>query len=183
MTRCLVLLLVLVAPASMPSTVAAQTPACTTLPANIVVPAVSHQWIEDLIATSPTLQRQCGLIAEAEHVVVRVASLRRVGAWCRARTSFTRDRVGRLRAAIDIPVSVDFAELLAHELEHVVEQIEGVNLRRLARVRDSGVREVGPNVFETTRATEAGLMAAGEVIACGAGQRGCGRVLMVAATD
>jgi hypothetical protein len=183
MTRCLVLLLALVAPAWMPSIVAAQTPACTTLPANIVVPAVSHQWIEDLIARSPTLQRQCDIIAAADHVVVRVASLRRVGGWCRARTSFTRDRGGRLRAAIDIPVSVDFAELLAHELEHVIEQIEGVNLRRLSRLPDSGVREVGSNVFETTRAIGAGLMAAGEALACGAGRRGCGRVLLVAAKD
>lgn len=183
MTRCLVLLLALVAPAVMPSTAAAQTAACTTLPANIVVPAVSHQWIEDLIARSPTLQRQCRIIAAADDVIVSLSSVRRAAAWCRARTSFTRDRAGLIRAAIDIPVSADFAELLAHELEHVIEQLEGINLRRLARARDSGVWEVAPNVFETARAIDAGTLAAGEAVACGGRAGGCGRVLLVAATD
>jgi hypothetical protein len=182
MTRCLVLLLALAVLTSIPSTAAGQTPACATLPANFVVPAVSQAWVEDLIARSPTLRRQCRIIAAFGDVVVRLSSLRRVSGWCRARTSFTRDRDGGLRAAIDIPVSVDFAELLAHELEHVIEQIEGIDLRRMARHRDSGVWEVGPNVFETTRAIYAGVLAAGEAFACGR-ERGCGRVVMVAAKD
>lgn len=183
MTRCLVLLLALAAPAAMPSTAAAQTPVCATLPANIVVPAVSHQWIVDLIARSPTLQRQCRIIATADDVIVRLSSMRRVTALCRARTSFARDRTGLIRAAIDIPVSIDFPELLAHELEHVIEQIEGINLRRMARDRDSGVWQVAPNVFETTRAIDAGTLAAGEAMACGGPEPGCGRVILLAAKD
>jgi hypothetical protein len=182
MTRCLVLLLALVAPAAMPSTVTAQTATCATLPANIVVPAVSHQWIEDLIARSPTLQRQCRIIAAARDVVVSLSSVRRASAWCRARTSFTRDRTGVIRAAIDIPVSIDFGELLAHELEHVIEQMEGINLRQMARTGNRGVWEVAPNVFETARAVDAGTQAAGEAFACGRAG-GCGRVILVAAKD
>lgn len=183
MTRCLVLLLTFAASALIPATATAQTPVCAALPMNIVVPAVSQEWIQSLIARSPTLQRQCRIIASADYVTVRLSSTR-VEKWCRARTSFSRDRVGRIRASIEIPVSADFAELLAHELEHVIEQIEGVNLRRLARHRDSGVWEVAPNVFETVRAIDAGTTAAIEAFACSASTGGCGvPVAVVAAKD
>lgn len=183
MTRSLILLLAFAASALIPATATAQTPVCAALPMNIVVPAVSQQWIESLIARSPTLQRQCRIIASADYVTIRLSSTR-VEEWCRARTSFSRDAAGRIRAAIEIPVSVDFAELLAHELEHVIEQIEGVNLRRLARHRDSGVWQVGPNVFETTRAIDAGVTAASEAFACSSPDGVCGMpVAVVAAKD
>ena len=115
--------------------------------------------------------------------VVLVTSVGGRSSCCRARTTFIRDRTDGLRAIIDLPVSVDVVELLAHEFEHVVEQIEGVNLRRLARRRDSGVRMVGPGRFETDRAYRAGLEAAAEVIARDC-RTGCGvDVLLVAARD
>jgi hypothetical protein len=178
----LVLLLVFVAPALLPSVAAAQAPVCAALPANIVVSAAYLGWIEDLIARSPTLQRQCLAIASAPDLVVRLSSGRRTG-HCRARTLFTRQ--GRsLRASIDIPVSIDFPELLAHEFEHVLEQLEGLNLRRLARLRNSGVREVGRNVFETIRATDAGLRVVGELMACAGSSADCvDEVLVLAAKD
>ena len=55
--------------------------------------------------------------------------------------------------------------MLAHEFEHVLEQIEGLNLRTLSRVKGSGVREVENAVFETERA-----QAAGEAVAAEAGR-------------
>jgi hypothetical protein len=167
MPRFLVLLLAFVALTLTPASTVAQTIDPAALPRNINVPDAYARWIEALIARSPTLQRQCALIAAADHVVVQLSSGPRSPAFGRARTTFTRDRSG-LRADVFVPVSSDFAELLAHELEHVIEQIEGLNLRRLARHRQSGVRKIGHNAFETTRASDAGLAAAGEVWTCGA---------------
>jgi hypothetical protein len=154
---------------------------CASLPGNFQVAAAYREWIVDLIARSPTLTRQCLAIAGAPGVHVLMDSTRRLVGLDRARTSFVRDR-GTLSATVTIPMTRDFVELLAHELEHVLEQIEGVNLRRLAQVRDSGVRAVGHNVFETARAFEAGRAAVRETHACQSGADACAsRVVLVAA--
>lgn len=181
MSRRLVLLLAFAALTVTPASTVAQTRAAAALPRNINVPDVYVQWVEALVARSPTLQRQCAIIAAADRVVVQLSSGARASAFGRARTTFTRDRSG-LRADVFVPVSGDFAELLAHELEHVVEQIEGLNLRRLARHRHSGVRRIGNNAFETVRASDAGLAAAGEIWACTGPQCGA-RVVMIASKD
>jgi len=184
MTRTLVFLLVLTCTVALPASSAAQTADCAVLPANLVVPAMYRQWVEELIDRSSTLYRQCMAIAAAGDTVVTVY----VGRWTagdgRARTAFSRERQGRLRARVEIPVSADFAELLAHEFEHVLEQIERIDLRQLAQTRKSGVRQVARNTFETDRAFDAGMAAAGELAACGADGLACARALtMVAAKD
>ncbi|MPY91018.1 MAG: hypothetical protein GEU99_24285 [Luteitalea sp.] len=53
-----------------------------------------------------------------------------------------------------LPANV--VEIVAHELEHVLEQVDGVPLQRLARVRGSGVAQVGPEDYETERASDVG---------------------------
>ena len=55
-------------------------------------------------------------------------------------------------ADVHLRPSSNHAEMLAHEFEHILEQIEGLNLRTLSRVKGSGVREVEYAVFETERA-------------------------------
>jgi hypothetical protein len=73
---------------------------------------------------------------------------------------------------IDLPFDRDFAELLAHEFEHVIEQLEGVDLRQRATEPHSGVRKVDGGAFETDRANKAGRAAALEVVNCRAGTEG-----------
>jgi hypothetical protein len=58
---------------------------------------------------------------------------------------------------------MQFGELLGHEFEHIVEQVEGINLRVLSRQRGSGVREVERELFETDRAQQAGRNIAEEL--------------------
>jgi hypothetical protein len=66
----------------------------------------------------------------------------------------------------------DVVELIAHEMEHVREQTEGVNLRLLAMIRSSGIVQVGRNRFESERAVNVGLAVAREV--GHSGERLCG---------
>jgi hypothetical protein len=54
-------------------------------------------------------------------------------------------------------------ELIGHEFEHLLEQIEGLDLKRLARVKGSGVRVLEGRVFETDRAQAAGRLVAAEM--------------------
>jgi hypothetical protein len=48
-------------------------------------------------------------------------------------------------------------------IEHIVEQIEGLDLKKLARLKGSGVYEVEYAVFETDRAQSAGRVVKAEV--------------------
>ncbi len=50
-------------------------------------------------------------------------------------------------------------EMIAHELEHIIEQLDEVDLAQKARRSRSGVRATdgGRSVFETTRALHVGL--------------------------
>jgi hypothetical protein len=138
--------------------------ACVTMPANVDMPPDLDAALTTLLAQSSTLRRECAAIAAASdraHIVIQPIPPDTSGA--RARTSFVREARGRLNAYIDVPFDADFPELIAHEFEHVVEQIEGLNLRRLTERRGSGVREAPDGSFETARACAAGRAAAREV--------------------
>ena len=60
---------------------------------------------------------------------------------CRAFTIMQRHGHD-IRADVHLPPSSDSRELLAHEFEHLLEQIEGLDLQSLARVKGSGVHEI-----------------------------------------
>ncbi|MFO7303504.1 MAG: hypothetical protein DIU54_013905 [Acidobacteriota bacterium] len=139
-------------------------PAECGVPADVEVAPVYRPVIERLVTRSPTLCAQMRRIAADDRVVLRivVAHGLRPGACCRASTRFVRRGV-RLEANVRLPASAELPELLAHELEHVVEQIEGLDLVRLSRVRDSGVYRIEGNRFETLRAQAAGRAARQEL--------------------
>jgi hypothetical protein len=54
-------------------------------------------------------------------------------------------------------------ELIAHELEHVIEQLDGIDLHALASRPATGVHVCADGAFETTRAVKVGRAVAGEV--------------------
>jgi hypothetical protein len=138
------------------------TKADSMLPENLDVPHDLVRMFEQLYSHSATFQAQCDRIAEAGHARVRVMWDMNIRSSCRAFTVFTRRR-GVLCAEVHMPPSgILFAELIGHEFEHVLEQIEGLNLRALAKMRGSGVREVEAELFETDRAQRTGKIVADE---------------------
>jgi hypothetical protein len=54
------------------------------------------------------------------------------------------------------------AELIGHELEHVIEQLDGVDLAGTARRAPTTVWLSGRDSFETVRAIQTGQLVAGE---------------------
>jgi hypothetical protein len=137
---------------------------CGALPPNLEIPAIYRADVVRLVERSPTLRRQCTAIAAAA-VTVRVVvhDVAPLLDECRASGTFRRLPSGRLDARIDLPFNRDFPELLAHELEHVLEQIEGLRLSDLADRRAGGVKRTRGGAFETLRARNAGRAAALEV--------------------
>ena len=137
-----------------------------TLPPNLVVSREYQSIVETMLHQSPTFRRQCVRIAGEPFVSVEVRLARppwRLDA--RALTQIRRRDSGFLDAIIEIFPLQDSVELIAHELEHVIEQLDGVDLESRARLRDASVRVLlsHSRAFETVRARKVGLRVGTEV--------------------
>jgi hypothetical protein len=130
----------------------------------LLQPVIDSMW-----RTSPTFRAQCARLRQAPSLLVTVSigSRPRVGA---ARGRVYVDRSAGLAARADILIAQDFrsfaelVEVLAHELEHVIEQLDGVELRADS---SHGVYQLADGSFETARAVHIGQQVAGEVDAAG----------------
>ena len=119
-----------------------------------------------MLRDSPTFRRQCVRIAAEPALTVQLAvnpPPRRSDR--RATTRLTRQPNGHLTAVIAIEQIEDLDELIAHEFEHVIEQLDGVNLAARAALPNTGVTAFGHRntTFETTRAQRMGLKVVSEI--------------------
>jgi len=132
------------------------------LPSNLHVTPIYREFVEAIADHSPTFEEQLRRIATAPGVEVHVEIVAHVlGA--RARTRMVRETDG-LTAWIEVARFDNVVELIAHEIEHVIEQIEGVDLAGRAGMAESGIYSVSLNgTFETARAARAGVTVAREV--------------------
>lgn len=143
------------------------------LPPNLHVSPIHRELVESMARQSPTFRRQLLRIASEPGLTVDVQAIPAthiLGA--RAATRIVRQSGGGLAARIELTRLDDVVELMAHEIEHVIEQIDGVDLAAYASLPDSGVHAVAHDgaAFETVRATRVGVNVAQEVRA--SGQRG-----------
>ena len=137
-------------------------------------PVAAIQATEDLARTlhamwdaSPTFRRQVTRIVAHDTLVVTVrpCSLCTKGTWGQTRLTIES---GALRQAIVQIRLLDHAkviETIAHEFEHILEQLDGVDLARLATCRGDpghGVRFMASGNYETERARQIGLTVARE---------------------
>jgi hypothetical protein len=133
------------------------------LPPNLVAPHVLRPLLTRMWRSSATFRRQCAQVAEHPEVTIRVA--------LDPRTTHGRalSRVHRRETGLSASVQIEmrdparYVEYLAHELEHVLEQIEGVDLVRLKRQGVDGVEHVGGQ-DETARARSVGRAVAREAM-------------------
>ena len=118
--------------------------------------------VRTMLSRSSTFRQTYKMIATHRSVRVNLwlAPVRRHSV--RAETD-VRSFVGGKRVAdIRLYTTVDMVELVAHEMEHVREQLEGTNLLLLSVARGGDVRRISGS-FETRRGIETGLRVADEV--------------------
>lgn len=131
------------------------------LPPNLTSVAVLHPALEKM-RSSPTFRNQCRRLAGASHLRVNLL-LEELGRRPshRARAAM-KYRDGRL-VSVDIHLTNfdEPVELIAHEIEHVIEQLDGIDLAVHARAGTVSKRDDG--AFETRRAIEVGKRVAREV--------------------
>jgi hypothetical protein len=136
-----------------------------TLAPNLTVTPLYQPTVQDMLRRSPTFRRQCARIASAVGLMVDVRSepsRSTAAAW----TTIRRPSDDVMHASVIVTPVGRTAELIAHELEHVIEQLDGVNLKQKASIHASGVRHCAcgaEETFETTRAIATGLRVAREV--------------------
>jgi len=147
----------------------AQTTTCqsrsiqTGMPANITVAEFMQPVVVRLLAHSDTFRRQCARVAASPFVRIHIELMGVRSALVRARARISKTPDGRIAATIEVPICRDAPELIVHEMEHVLEQMDGLNLAALARARKSDVRQGADGAFETERARRAGESAVAEL--------------------
>ena len=133
--------------------------ACAELQPSIQVDDSFKSVVDHVLASSPTFSRQCERIAALPMVRVSIRALpKEEQTCCRARTTIRRYSSGALIAWVEIPsprIWVEYAELLGHEFEHILEQIDRVDLEAQAD-QGAGTTRVEDGAYETERAQRAG---------------------------
>jgi len=137
------------------------------LPPNLSVAPAYQEVVEAMRRVSPTFRQQCLRIANAPRLTVVVQGARvPLSNNARAFTRILRENGGRLHAVVQIGQLEPAAELIAHEVEHVIEQLDGIDLRAKAAMATTGVRRCqcgDVDVFETQWAVVVGLQVADEL--------------------
>jgi hypothetical protein len=136
------------------------------LPPNLIAPGIYRPLVESMLSGSSTFRRQCMRIAAEPGLTVQlVIGWVPVRTNIRAMTTIKRTREGQLSALVQIGRKQNVEELIAHEIEHIIEQLDGVDLAAYAGRRGTGVVAVGysADMFETTRAKRAGVKVSSEL--------------------
>ena len=133
------------------------------LPADSDIPAMSHALLDEMWRGSATFRRQWTRVAAAQ-VRIGIAFKKSMATdSIHAQSQITREPELRVRISLRV---VDRAapEHLAHELEHVLEQLDDVDLAQAVADHVHGASARGtPPVFETRRAIVVGRLVAAEV--------------------
>lgn len=146
--------------ATLPMTRSAEPSGQNTVPANVQARGPLREVVERMWHRSPTFRRQCARLAQASLRVTvrsRVLKHQRLGALSRIELVGGRPTKVELYVAHGAPI----VEMIAHELEHIVEQLDGVDLA--LQVKRGAATRNGLYRYETFRAVDVGRRVAREV--------------------
>jgi hypothetical protein len=135
------------------------------LPPNLIVSVPLQETVESMLRDSPTFRRQCARLTHSPSITVSVEQvIIPAAARSLAVTDFSFDRGGRIVAHVQLGQAPDREEAIAHEFEHIIEQLDGVDLPSLARHATAGVRVTDHiDRFETERAVAMGRQVTHEI--------------------
>ena len=139
-----------------------------TLTSNLEAAPVFRPFLDKMWQSSPTFRDQCRRLGAETGLRVSVLLEDRPGRslFFHARTVLGRKDGSLVTAQVYLKPDLEAAELIAHELEHILEQLDGVDLK--AQAGNGIVWKSGDDTFETRRAIEAGRRVAREVTGSGA---------------
>jgi hypothetical protein len=137
----------------------------TGFPTNIVVQAELRGAVARLWESSPTFRAQCMKIGEHKryHVALVIEPSLNLNRNWRAQCVLRAYSSGFVMAHVMVPHRREITELIPHELEHIVEHIDGIDVRREASRPGTNAYDIGNGRIETLRATRVGRQARQEL--------------------
>ena len=130
--------------------------------ASLALDAQLQPLVDDVLRRSIAFRRQWQRLAAVPRLTVRIQLVHAhhvVDAHAATEVSAQPD--GSLLAVIAIPGGTRLPELIAHEVQHVLERLDGVRVAARHALGDGSVRR-GSGTFETARAVLVGQMVARE---------------------
>jgi len=136
-----------------------------TLPANLEFSEGLRPTLQRMWNGSPTFRRQCARLAETRRVSI-VLLVGRLPEHMKSRANAQTYIEGTgpnsaMRAEVWLGLH-DLEQNIAHELEHILERLDGVQVEVMNALAINGVTRYG-DTFETARARETGRTVAHEV--------------------
>lgn len=130
----------------------------TALPSNVSMPKDLKPMLRQMIERSPTFRLQCQKISDATQLRIAIELVPRLlECQCRALSNIKRYDTGFILIKVQVIVpNVHLVEVIGHEFEHALEQVEGLDLRTLASTQSEHVYKSEGGGFETKRAMRAG---------------------------
>jgi hypothetical protein len=124
-----------------------------------------QRYIDQMLECSPTFRLQYQRILETPHVIVtaRVQPTGLGSVSFRARSTIRRYASGLLIVTMDIAPGSNQVQWIAHEFEHVLEQLDGIDVHEQASRGLGGSWYSGDHAVETLRAVRAGRQVQQEV--------------------
>lgn len=135
------------------------------LPGNIEAPDAILTTMRRMWMASPSFRRQCARIGRARDGRIVVEIRTKMSHEFQAVSQIERKGVA-WRARVEVYIDSKLVEMIAHEFEHIIEQMDSVDLVRLSKQGLQGVMP-GSTHFETARAIAAGKRIARECLESG----------------
>jgi hypothetical protein len=133
-------------------------------PPNIAVASIYHTTLATMLQYSPTFRRQFRRIANSPQLRVAIKPALLAGMPGEGAITRIVRRAASVEASVELSTVGDPVLLIAHEFEHILEQLDEVDLASMAARPATGVRTVpGSDHFETDRAIAAGRQVRAEV--------------------
>ena len=132
------------------------------LPNNLKVPENMRPMLKRMLRSSATFRRQIAILTAKPAVRMSVSyGGMRGDRNYHALSTVRKHQWGAMLVDTTVYVPTDLVEIIAHELGHVCEQMEGVDLATLSRRKGVGVYNLNGH-YETVRAIRAGQNATRE---------------------
>lgn len=130
--------------------------------ANVEVDRKLQGLVEDLRHRSPSFRRQWERLVRFPRLLVRIELVHAHQLLdVHAATAVSTLPDGSRLAVVAIPGGLRLAELIAHEVEHILERLDGARVASQHALGDTSVRRAA-GMFETARAVLVGQMVARE---------------------
>lgn len=132
-------------------------------PQTVQIDRAVQPYISVMLERSPTFRAQCRRVAGTRQLYIRVhVNGFLVSSRFRARTRISRFESGVVIAEVELRTPWAPEEWIAHEFEHVLEQVDRVPLVELAD-KTGSVWRTADDMFESERAIRAGRAVVAEI--------------------